>query len=101
MVVTLLQFVVGQANALAAKHQRHRRMLAFGDAFQAAFAGIEHRPRQRAGARAGANHQATARQRFIKGIDDLRVANDVAGARSQSNGLGIRLHQRIDQPQVG
>ena len=63
--------------------------------------GLGKRLQQRAGARAGANHQATARQRFIEGIDDLRVANDVAGARGQRNGLGIRLHQRIDQPQVG
>ena len=100
VIVALLQFIVGQTNALAAKDQRHRRMLTFGDAFQTAFARVEHRPRQRAGARAGANHQATACQRFIKGIDNLRVADHVAGARGQGYRLRIGFDQRIDQPQV-
>jgi hypothetical protein len=59
-------------------------MLRFGDAFQAAFARVEHRPRQRTGARAGPHHEATARQRFIKGINDLRIANDVAGPAARA-----------------
>ena len=101
MVVTLLQLFVSQADAFTAKYQRNRRMLRFGDAFQTAFARIEHRPRQRAGARAGPHDEATARQRFIEGVDDVGIANDVAGPGRQSDGLRIGFDQRIDQPQVG
>ena len=96
----LLQLVVGQANALAAEHQRNRCLFSLRDTFQAAFTRIEHWPRQRARTGAGTDNEAAAGQRFVKGIDDLGVADHVAGSGRQGDGLRVWLHQRVNQPQV-
>lgn len=79
VVVTLLQLFIGQPNALAAKHQRYRRLLALCDAFQPAFTRVKHRPRQRTRTGAGADDQATAGNSFIKGINNFGIANHIAG----------------------
>ncbi|MNB89784.1 hypothetical protein D3C75_368300 [compost metagenome] len=101
MIMTFLQFIIGQAHAFATKHQCDGGMFGFADAFQPAFTRIEHRPRQRTRARAGADHQATAGQGFVQGIDDLRVADHVAGARRKGDGLRVGFDQRVNQPEIG
>ncbi|MMZ70355.1 hypothetical protein D1872_333750 [compost metagenome] len=76
-------------------------MFGFGSTFQTAFAWIEHWPRQRARARAGADDKAATRQRFVEGIHDLRVADNITGPRGQRDRLRVWLHQGIHQPKIG
>ena len=101
MIMAFLQLFIGQANTLTTKNQRHRGICRFSDAFQTAFARVEHRPRQRAGTCAGAHHQATTSQRFVERIDDVSITNHIAGPCCQGNRLGVRFHQWINQPQIG
>lgn len=79
MVVALLQFIIGQPDAFAAEHQRHRRVFAFVHRAHAAFTRLQHRPRQGARTCAGAHHRATAGDGVIEGVDNSGVADHVAG----------------------